>query len=243
MNISLVGYGKMGRAIERIARERGHNICAIVDINNPDDILTPEFRAADVIIEFTTPATAVANYRRLLPLNIPLVSGTTGWTAELPQVKALVEQHRGEMLWSSNFSLGVNILFELNRRLAAIMQRCREYVPSIHEVHHIHKLDHPSGTAITLAEDILNNDADFTAWAETPAPQSVLITHERIGEEPGTHTVTWASPVDTLSISHHSLSRDGLALGAVLAAEWLPGHPGFHTMSALMAHILGRGNS
>ena len=238
MNIALIGYGKMGHAIERIARERGHNICSIIDIDNPDDIDTPQFRSADVIIEFTTPATAVANYRRLLPLGIPIVSGTTGWTADLDEVKSLVDKHKGEMLWSSNFSLGVNILFELNRRLATIMQRCPQYVPTIDEIHHIHKLDHPSGTAITLAEGILNNDADFSAWAESPAPGSILITHQRIGEEPGTHTVSWTSPVDVLSISHRSLSRDGLALGAVIAAEWLPGHPGFHTMDALMAHIL-----
>lgn len=240
MKIALIGYGKMGHIIERIARERGHEITAIIDIDNQDDINSDAFRSADVAIEFTTPATAVDNYRRALGAGIPVVSGTTGWTARMPEVEAMVAESGKGFFWTSNFSVGVNIFFELNRRLARLMEPFPQYRPFMTEIHHIHKLDHPSGTAVTLAEGIVEESSRINAWTEdTPAADDALIvSHVREGEIPGTHTITWDSAVDAISITHRAKSREGFALGAVLAAEWLPGHTGIQGMDALMADIL-----
>lgn len=239
MKIALVGYGRMGHAIERIARERGHEITAIIDVNNHDEITGEGVRNADVVIEFTTPATALDNYRALLGMGKAVVSGTTGWW---PSGKAAVDSmlasnSEAKLLWTSNFSLGVNIFFAVNRYLAKIMARFPQYQPTVHEIHHVHKLDHPSGTAVTIAEQILSEHPTLSEWSERTEElaDKLIVTHQRISETPGTHTVTWESPVDSLIFQHTSKSRDGLALGAVIAAEWLPtATPGFHTLEEML---------
>lgn len=240
MKIALIGYGKMGKTIERIARERHHDIVAIIDVDNQQDFDSEAFASADVAIEFTTPATAVANYRRAFAKGVPVVSGSTGWTAEMPQIKALCDNEGATFFWTSNFSLGVNIFFRLNKYLAKIMSRFPQYTPEMMEIHHIHKLDHPSGTAITLAEGIIENDPAITAWTEAVdhQPDNLLINHRREGEVPGTHIISWDSAVDTLTIEHKAKSREGFALGAVMAAEWIQGRKGFLTMDEMMSDLL-----
>lgn len=231
MKIALIGYGKMGHAIEKNARARGHEIVAIVDLSTSDTIGSAQFMTADVAIEFSTPATALGNCRRTVALGIPLVSGTTAWPAD--SLAAEARAAGASFLWSSNFSLGVNIFFAVNRRLAAIMDRFPAYTPSMTEVHHIHKLDHPSGTAITLAGQISDAVTRVDGWTEQPdetADGKMLITAERRGEVPGIHSISWSSLADTITITHDARSRDGFALGAVMAAEWLVNHPGVHTI-------------
>ncbi len=240
MKIALIGYGKMGHIIERIARERGHEIVSIIDVDNQGDFESEEFRSADVAIEFTTPATAVDNYRKAFAAGVPVVSGSTGWTARWDEVEKMVADSDATLFWTSNFSVGVNIFFELSRRLARLMQPFPQYRPFMTETHHIHKLDHPSGTAVTLAEDIVDEHPRINSWSEdVPAADDVLVvSHIRQGEVPGIHTITWDSPVDSISITHSAKSREGFALGAVIAAEWLPGHKGIQNMDALMADII-----
>ncbi len=237
MKIALIGYGKMGHAIERIALSRGHEIVARIDIDNRADFDSAAFRSADVAIEFTTPATAFDNCREALLRGVPTVCGTTAWTARLPEIEKLVEDTEGRFFWTSNFSLGVNIFFEINRKLARIMNRFPAYSPSMTEIHHIHKLDHPSGTAVSLANDMIDEVERLDRWTETPGgPGELPISHEREGEVPGTHIIRWDSEVDTITLEHRAKSRDGFALGAVIAAEWLPtAAPGMHKMSELLA--------
>lgn len=243
MNIALIGYGKMGHAIERVAQSRGHRIVCAIDAHNLDEFDSDSFRNADVAIEFTTPASAPDNVIRCLRVGVPVVCGSTGWTARLPEVSALCRELGGSMLWSSNFSLGVNIFFALNRQLARLMGNLPEYRPELTEIHHIHKLDHPSGTAITLAEDLIDNHAGIDGWTEDDEavahnPNLLPVHHRREGEVPGTHIVSYDSPVDVITIEHRAKSRDGFALGAVVAAEWLPTHPGYRTMNELMRSLL-----
>ncbi|MDE7025304.1 MAG: 4-hydroxy-tetrahydrodipicolinate reductase [Paramuribaculum sp.] len=240
MKLALIGYGKMGHAIEQIALNRGHEIVAVIDINNPQDFNSPEFASADVAIEFTTPATAVNNYLSAFKAGVPVVSGTTAWTEKMPMIKDMCANHGATFFWTSNFSIGVNIFFALNNYLASIMAKEPQYSPAITEIHHIHKLDHPSGTAITLAEGIINNHPEVTSWTEndTPAQQQLPISHKREGEVPGTHIITWDSPVDTITIEHKAKSRQGFALGAVMAAEWVKDRKGFLTMDMMMHDIL-----
>lgn len=240
MKIAVIGYGKMGHIVERIARERGHEIVSIIDAGNQADFDSEAFRSADVAIEFSTPSTAIDNYRRAFRAGVPVVSGTTGWTSRMPEVKAMADAEDAALFWTSNFSVGVNIFFELNRRLARMMEPFPQYRPFMTEVHHIHKLDHPSGTAVTLAEGIVEESSRINTWTEdTPAAEDTLIvSHIRQGEVPGTHTITWDSPVDSIAITHTAKSREGFALGAVIAAEWLPGHKGVYGMDALMADLL-----
>lgn len=230
MNIALIGYGRMGHAVEKAALERGHRIVAIVDVDSATRIDSPETAQADVAIEFTTPSTAQDNCRRAVEAGLPVVSGTTAWNADA--VRDFARERGGSFLWSSNFSPGVNIFFAINRRLATIMEGFPQYSPSLTEVHHIHKLDHPSGTAITLARQIDDAVSRVEGWTENPAeaPRALPVTAERRGEVPGIHSVQWTSPVDSITITHDARSRDGFALGAVLAAEWLVAHPGVHTI-------------
>lgn len=233
----------MGKAIERFALQRGHEIVARIDIDNQADMDGEAFGSADVAIEFTTPATAPANCRRALERGLKTVSGSTGWTAEMPAVRELCEQKGGTLLWSSNYSIGVNLFMAVNRYLAELMSAFPQYTPSMTEVHHIHKLDHPSGTAITLAEGIIAADPRVEAWTEEPADASdatMLINHRREGEVPGTHTICWDSPVDTITIEHRAKSRDGFALGAVMAAEWVAGQTGWLTMDMFMNEMIKR---
>ncbi|MGM9755671.1 MAG: 4-hydroxy-tetrahydrodipicolinate reductase [Parabacteroides sp.] len=235
MKIALIGYGKMGKTIEQIALQRGHQIVSIIDINNTADFESEAFRSADVAIEFTTPATALGNYMRCFEANVPVVSGTTGWLEHLDEVKAKCEQEGKTFFYASNFSVGVNIFFALNRYLAKIMNGFPAYDVRMTEVHHIHKLDAPSGTAITLAEGILENVERKERWTlETAEQPTDLPIHAiREGEVPGIHEIIYESEADTISIKHDAKSRAGFALGAVIAAEFTAGKKGFLGMNDL----------
>ncbi len=239
MNIALTGYGKMGHIIEKIAKERGHNVVCIIDKNNTADFDSETFRSADCVIEFSTPATAVENIRKSFGQGVPVVCGTTGWTDTLPEIKAMCDGGKNTFLFASNFSVGVNIFMAVNRYLAKIMNGFPQYHPHMAETHHIHKLDHPSGTAITLAEEIIEETDRISGWCEPEDEDKsgndtdsrlMEIDHIRTGEVPGIHTIDWDSDVDNITISHSAKSREGFALGAVLAAEWLAGKKGFHTI-------------
>ena len=229
MKIALIGYGKMGKTIEQIALQRGHQIVSIIDINNTADFDSEAFRSADVAIEFTTPATALGNYMRCFEANVPVVSGTTGWLSHLDEVKAKCEQEGKTFFYASNFSVGVNIFFALNRYLAKIMNGFPAYDVRMTEVHHIHKLDAPSGTAITLAEGILDNVERKERWTlETAEQPTDLPIHAiREGEVPGIHEIIYESEADTISIKHDAKIRAGFALGAVIAAEFTAGKKGY----------------
>lgn len=234
MKIALIGYGKMGRMIEKIALDRGHEIVCKIDVDNQSDFGSAEFASADVAIEFTTPKTAVGNIERSFAAGVPVVCGTTGWLEQMDHIKDLCEQTNGALFYASNYSLGVNIFMAVNRYLAKIMNGFKQYDPTINEVHHIHKLDHPSGTAITLAEGIMSQLERKNAWTEEADAEGLLITHQREGEVPGIHTITWDSAEDTISMRHEAKGREGLALGAVAAAEWLAGRQGFYTMADML---------
>ena len=236
MNLALIGYGKMGHIIEQVARQRGHQIVCIIDKDNQADFASAAFASADVAIEFTMPAVAVDNYRRAWAAGVPVVSGTTGWTAQLPAIRREVEQGGYTLFWSSNFSLGVNIFFELNRHLAQLMNRFPNYEPSLTEIHHTEKKDAPSGTAITLAEGILAELPRKEKWvlgAKT-SDSELPIEAIRQGQVPGTHTVRYDSAEDCITITHEAKSRAGFALGAVLAAEFVKGRKGFFTMHDML---------
>lgn len=238
MKIALIGYGKMGHAIERAAIARGHQIVAIVDRDTDITIDSPQFRQADVAIEFTMPSAAEANVRKALEQRVAVVSGTTAWGEGLNRIKAELQGEQA-LIWSGNYSLGVNIFFAVNRYLAKIMAKFPQYQPDLTETHHIHKLDHPSGTALMAAEQIIEARPGLNGWSEEPESGKLLINHIRHAEVPGIHKVTWESDVDSISIEHSAKSRDGFALGAVLAAEWIVGKPGYHTIDEMMGEILG----
>ena len=236
MKIALIGYGKMGRMIESVALSRGHEIVCIIDpLTSPQTFDSPAFRSADVAIEFTRPEAAEQNVRAALAQGVPVVSGTTGWDVE--GLKATLNaqpsppSREGQgvgfppgVIWSSNYSIGVNILFAVNKYLAQLLHNTGGYQPSITEVHHIHKLDAPSGTAKTLQEAINSQ----------PSPLNCPITSIREGEVPGIHEVRWESEADILTLRHEAKSRQGFALGAVLAAEWLRGKTGWHSMTEVL---------
>ena len=229
MKIALIGYGKMGHMIESIALERGHEIVCIIDQNNLDEFESNAFASADVAIEFTTPHTAEQNILRAWSAGVPVVCGTTGWNVEslkqqlLHNSIQLLHHTTPSLMWSSNYSIGVNILFALNQQLAKLMVSYPDYTPHMTEVHHIHKLDAPSGTAKTLQEAI---GEDRLAVAD--------IESIREGEVPGIHSIKWDSEVDTITISHSAKSRKGFALGAVIAAEWMKGKTGWHEFSEVV---------
>ena len=242
MKLAIIGYGRMGHMIEEIAKHRGHKIVCVIDAENPDDFNTPAFREADVAIEFTTPGTAVDNILKSFASKVPVVCGTTGWLDALPDIKDLCDKGEGTLLYASNFSIGVNLFMAVNRYLASLMDEFPEYVPSMTEIHHINKLDHPSGTAITLAEDLVERVTRLDSWEESaegkePGKNVLPIAHERVGEVPGTHIITWDSPVDKITISHEAKSREGFALGAVKAAEWLKDKKGYHTISDMLSDV------
>jgi 4-hydroxy-tetrahydrodipicolinate reductase len=236
MNLALIGYGKMGKEIEKIAVSRGHQIKLIIDINNPHDLTVENLRKCDVAIEFTIPDSAVKNYNICFEAGIPVVSGTTGWLDKKDEVYNKCNETNGTFFYGSNFSLGVNLFFELNRKLAELMANRTEYNVEITEVHHSQKLDAPSGTAISLAEDILEKLPGKTSWVndKTPAENELNIKSERRGEVPGIHTIKYESEVDCIEIIHNSKSRKGLAFGAVLAAEYCMGHKGILKMKDLL---------
>jgi 4-hydroxy-tetrahydrodipicolinate reductase len=216
----------MGHAVERIALNRGHQIVCTIDAGQQERFNSEEFRSADVAIEFTTPATAVDNFRRCLEAGIPLVAGTTGWLDRRAEVEQMVSNAKVGMFWTSNFSIGVALFKKIISEATALLDGYDEYRPEMKEIHHIHKLDHPSGTAVSTAEAIIAASHKIQAWTEDPAeaaanPAELLINHEREGEVPGTHIVKWESPVDAITIEHRAFSREGFAFGAVRAAEWM----------------------
>ena len=238
MNILLLGYGKMGKTIERIAVERGHTIVGKIDIGNRADLDSLKKEDVDVAIEFSSPESAFENITYCLQKGWPIVSGTTGWLQHKEEVVAICSKNQGAFFYASNYSIGVNLFFKLNRQLAKLMNG-REYQTSMTEVHHIHKLDAPSGTAITLAEGIIAEIGQFKDWKLAPetSGSSVSIEAQRFGEVPGTHIVKYDSEVDSIEITHTAHSREGFALGAVISAEWLPGKVGVFSMDDLLGNL------
>jgi 4-hydroxy-tetrahydrodipicolinate reductase len=233
MKIALIGYGKMGKMIEQIALDRGHEIVSIIDIDNQADFDSEAFASAQVAIEFTNPTAAYANYQKAWSKGVKVVSGSTGWMKEHgDDVRRACAEEGKTLFWASNFSIGVAIFSAVNRYLAKIMNQFPQYDVELEETHHVHKLDHPSGTAITLGEQIVEALDRKTAWAEdTTDPQLLRIDHIRRGEVPGIHTIRYDSEADCITITHDAHSRKGFALGAVLAAEYAAGHQGLLTIS------------
>jgi 4-hydroxy-tetrahydrodipicolinate reductase len=226
MKIALLGYGKMGKVIERIALERGHEI--VLKKSSSDTF--NGLQNADVAIDFSVPSSAIANISECLNTDIPVVSGTTGWLEHYDEMVALCEVKKGAFIYGSNFSLGVNLFFELNDYLAKMMSRFNQYSVSMEEIHHTQKLDAPSGTAISLAKGVIEN-SNYTHWTlENPNENEILIDAQRIENVPGTHSVFYTSEVDTIEIKHTAHNRDGFALGSIIAAEWLYGKKGVFTM-------------
>ncbi len=236
MKIGLIGYGKMGKEIEKIAIERGHDIPVIVDVQNMNDLTPENFKVCDVAIEFTVPESAVRNYLMCFEAGVPVVSGTTGWLHHVNFVHENCRKFDGTFFYASNFSIGVNLFFELNRKLAMLMSNHPQYKARMKEIHHTQKLDAPSGTAITLAEGMLSHLPGITGWhLEPDAPFDHLpITAERTGQVPGTHIITYESDVDYIEITHVAKNRIGFAQGAVMAAEFCQTHKGILTMSDLL---------
>jgi 4-hydroxy-tetrahydrodipicolinate reductase len=236
MKIALIGYGKMGKAIEAIAVERGHEIVLRIGIENLEDFTTENVKLADVAIEFTGPESAFENIKKLMEAGISVVSGSTGWLQHFEEAVEKCNQSGTGFLYASNFSLGVNLFFALNKYLAKLMSSFPEYHASITEIHHTAKLDAPSGTAITLAEQMISNLPEKNKWTTdaNEGGDSIFIESKRIDPAPGTHTIRYTSPIDTITIEHEAHSRQGFALGAVLAAEFLNGKKGLYTMNDVL---------
>lgn len=236
MKIALIGYGKMGKEIEKIALDRGHEVVLKIDVTNPQDLTIANLQKADVAIEFTIPSSAIANYQLCFEAGIPVVSGTTGWLEKLPEVHQICSFKNGTFFYASNFSLGVNIFFALNKKLAELMANRPEYTVEMKEIHHTQKLDAPSGTAITLAEGILANLPEKTSWVNqsTEKANELGIVSVREGQVPGTHIINYDSEVDYIEITHCAKSRKGFAFGAVLAAEYSFGKKGILSMNEML---------
>jgi 4-hydroxy-tetrahydrodipicolinate reductase len=244
MKIALLGYGKMGKAIEQIAIERGHEIVLRITSSNKESLSNGDLKKADVVIEFTNPRSAVSNIQSCFAFDVPVVCGTTGWNDRLKVVKDECNAKQQALLYASNFSIGVNLFFAINNYAAKLFSKQSAYVPSVEEIHHIHKLDSPSGTGITIAEGILNEYKEMSGWklkqsesenvSESENKEKLSINAIRTGEVPGTHTVFYNSEIDTIELKHTAHNRKGFALGAVVAAEWLHGKKGCFTMQ----HVL-----
>ncbi len=241
LKIGLLGYGKMGKAIEKLAESQEIEIVWRISRENLQARSADLLRKADAVIEFSRPEAAYENVMACIEAGVPVVSGTTGWSEDLPNAQEACRKMGGALIWASNFSIGVNLFFALNRYLAALMAHRGEYLPALSETHHIHKLDAPSGTAITLANELLAAAPRFTGFklqGEKPGesmPAGIFpITANREGEVPGTHEITWKSTVDTISIEHRANSREGFALGAIAAAKWLHGKQGVFSMSDVL---------
>jgi 4-hydroxy-tetrahydrodipicolinate reductase len=236
MKIALIGYGKMGKTIEKLALENGHKVVLIIDVDSEDEFSDENLRRVDVAIEFTTPESAFANIAKCINSGVPVVSGTTGWLDRYDEIVELCKTENGAFFYASNFSLGVNIMFKLNQYLANLMKNFPEYEISIDETHHIHKIDAPSGTAISLANAIIQMNKRKKSWVKglTDEKAKIGIESHRIGENPGVHVVKYDSPIETIEISHLSKSREGLAMGALTAASFLIGKSGVFTMDDLL---------
>lgn len=228
MRLSILGYGKMGHLVEKTALDQGLEISAIIDNEKDWSDKMADFKSSDVAIDFSMPTTAVDNICRAFDNGVPIVVGTTGWLQNLKQVEELCKKSNGKLLYGSNFSVGVNIFFKINQLLSKLMEIHDNYHPSITEIHHIHKKDSPSGTAIHLANDIIDNVPHFNEWRLTPCQagsDTIPVTALREGEVPGTHEITWKSDIDKIEIRHTAFSREGFAQGAVAAARWLAKQP------------------
>lgn len=236
MKIALVGYGKMGKAIEEIAVSRGHEVVLKVDIDNASDLSKENLSKADVAIEFTGPHSAYQNVMKCIEAGIPLVCGSTGWTEKLDEVKKICVSRKGAFIYASNYSVGVNIFFEVNKRLAALMADHPDYDIQLKEIHHTQKKDAPSGTAITLAEQVLDKIKRKKEWVNqiSEDPHELEILSERIDPAAGTHSVKYSSAIDDIEIIHTAHTRKGFALGAVLAAEFIKDKKGFFTMKNVL---------
>jgi 4-hydroxy-tetrahydrodipicolinate reductase len=236
MRIALIGYGKMGKTIERIAIERGHTISAIIDVHNKEDIKKLNGSIADVAIEFSQPESAFDNISHCLENNLPIVSGTTGWLKKKPVLDEICRQNNGSFFYASNYSIGVNIFFHLNKILAGLMKKFPNYGISMEEIHHTEKKDAPSGTAITLAEGLMSQNSTKTKWVNAPTENAdeIEIVSKRIDQVAGTHTVFYDSPIDTIEIKHTAHNREGFAQGAVMAAEWTAKNRGVFGMNDLL---------
>jgi 4-hydroxy-tetrahydrodipicolinate reductase len=238
MNIALIGYGKMGKAIEKIAEERGHSVVLIC--NSELSVQHADFSNVEMAIEFSQPKLVVNHILFCLERNIPIIVGTTGWNDNLTFIQEKIKKLDGSLLHASNFSIGVNIFFELNKKLARLISGKKDYKASIEEIHHLQKLDAPSGTAITLADGIIENNVDYKSWVlgrdEVPSTNNnqLSLTSYRLPDVPGTHTINYTSEIDTISISHEAHSRKGFALGAVIAAEFLEGKKGEFQMNDVL---------
>lgn len=236
MNIALIGYGKMGKAIEEVAVSQGHQIVLKIDLDNAADFNQENIAKADVAIEFTGPHSAKQNVLKCLEMGIPVVCGSTGWLADWQEVADACATKNGTLLYASNFSIGVNLFFELNSYLAKLMLPHTDYAVSMKEIHHTQKKDAPSGTAITLAEQIMEVLPNKKQWVNhvSSNPEELSILSERIDPAPGTHTITWHSAIDDIEITHTAHTRKGFASGAVLAASFLPGKKGIYTMKQVL---------
>ena len=227
MKISIIGYGRMGQAIERMANDRGHEIGYI---NNGESIDLEAVKATDVAIEFTQPDAALNTITSILSTGTPVISGTTGWLDQKSKADEAAKENETAFLYASNFSLGVNLFFVINEKLSALMKDHKMYTPSVHEIHHTGKKDAPSGTAITTAEGIIQAYPELTKWSQTKENGALQITDDRIDPYCGTHTVTYESSIDKISLEHHAHTREGFAQGALIAAEWIQGKTGIFGM-------------
>jgi 4-hydroxy-tetrahydrodipicolinate reductase len=236
MNIALIGYGKMGKIIEEIALQRGHTIVLKIDVDNQSDFTKENVKKADAAIEFTGPHSAYENVKKVIDFGVPLVCGSTGWLEHLPEIKKNCTEKNGSFLYASNFSIGVNIFFEINKRLAALMAPHNDYEVAITEIHHTQKKDAPSGTAITIAEGVLESMQRKKNWVNhiSDNVDDLEIISERVDPAPGTHIVRYSSPIDDIEISHKAHSRMGFAAGAVLAAEFVRDKKGIFSMKEVL---------
>lgn len=235
MKIALLGYGKMGREVEKIAIENGHSIRLIIDNANDWEEKAVQLKECDVAIEFSMPAIAIENIRKCFETGIPIVVGTTGWYDQFQQISDLCISSNNTLFYASNFSIGVNIFFDINRRLASLLEAYPMYSPSMLEIHHIQKLDAPSGTAITLANGIIAANSRYTKLTDVKhAPGEIPVQSIREGNVSGIHTVTWSSDIDQISMTHEAKSRRGFAVGAVMAASWVHDRKGVYTMKDML---------
>jgi 4-hydroxy-tetrahydrodipicolinate reductase len=236
MRIVLIGYGKMGKEIERIAIDRGHQIVSKIDIENSDDLISLTNKEIDVAIEFSNPVSAFSNIMKCIEKQIPIVSGTTGWLEKKTEVEKATQSFDSTFFYASNYSIGVNLFFKLNKQLAKLMQPHAGYDIYTNEIHHVEKKDSPSGTAITIAEGIMSQYPNKKKWVnnEIPGAEEIAIWSQRESTKPGTHTVKYISKVDQIEVTHEAFSREGFAIGAVSAAEWILGKKGVLGMDDML---------